>query len=40
MTDDNDFDFFKMRKAGKTYISKVFSFGAQNPEPIRYRASR
>jgi hypothetical protein len=35
MTDDNDFDFFKMRKAGKTYISKVFSFGAQNPEPIR-----
>ncbi len=35
MTGDNDFDFFKMRKAGKTYISKVFSFGVQNPEPIR-----
>jgi hypothetical protein len=35
MTDDNDLNFFKMRKAGKTYISKVFSFGAQSPEPIR-----
>jgi hypothetical protein len=35
MTDDNDLNFFKMRQAGKTYVSKVFSFGAQNPEAIR-----
>jgi hypothetical protein len=35
MTSDNELAFFKMRKAGKTYISKVFSFAAQNPEPIR-----
>lgn len=35
MSDERDHDFFKLRKQGKTYISKVFSFNAQNPEPIR-----
>lgn len=32
---DDDHNYFKMRKQGKTYISKVFSFGAHNPEPLR-----
>ncbi len=32
---DDDYDYFRMRKEGKTYISKVFSFNAHNPEEIR-----
>ena len=32
---DDDHSYFKVRKQGKTYISKVFSFHAQNPEEIR-----
>lgn len=32
---DDDYEFFKLRKQGKTYISKVFNFGAHNPEEIR-----
>ncbi len=35
MSDESDHEFFKLRKQGKTYISKVFSFNAQNDEPIR-----
>lgn len=32
---DDDHSFFQLRKQGKTYISKVFSYGAQNPEQLR-----
>lgn len=32
---DDDYDFFNLRQQGKTYISKVFNFGAHNPEEIR-----
>jgi hypothetical protein len=35
MSDEGDYSFFRLRKQGKTYISKVFTFGAQNPEQIR-----
>jgi hypothetical protein len=35
MADSEDLNFFKLRKMGKTYISKVFQFGALNPEKIR-----
>ncbi|MDB5446058.1 MAG: hypothetical protein JWQ97_1375 [Phenylobacterium sp.] len=32
---DDDHSYFKMRKQGKAYISKVFNYGAHNPEEIR-----
>ena len=32
---DDDHSYFRLRKQGKTYISKVFSFQAQNPEELR-----
>lgn len=35
MSDQSDYEFFKLRKQGKTYISKVFTFGAQIQEPLR-----
>lgn len=35
MSDESDQEFFNLRKQGKTYISRVFSFNAQSPEPIR-----
>ena len=35
MSDDSGYEFFKLRKQVKTYISKVFSFGGMNPERIR-----
>jgi hypothetical protein len=35
MMSDDDHSYFRMRKQGKTYISKVFSFNAQNPGEIR-----
>jgi len=35
MPDKSDFDFFDLRKEGKIFISKVFSFNAKNPERIR-----
>jgi hypothetical protein len=35
MSDEEDYEFFKLRKQGKTYISKVFSYNAQNREPVR-----
>lgn len=31
----DDADFFKLRKSGKTYISKVFKFNQQNTERVR-----
>lgn len=31
----DDADFFKLRKAGKTYISKVFKFSEQHTERVR-----
>ena len=35
MTDESDYDFFKLRQAAKTYVSKVFSFNSSNPERVR-----
>lgn len=35
MTDDADYSYFQMRKEGKTYISKVFTYDARNPEWVR-----
>ena len=31
----DDADYFKLRQAGKTYISKVFKFSEQNAERVR-----
>jgi hypothetical protein len=36
MSEDSEYDFFKLRKAAKTYISKVFSYSARNTERIRH----
>lgn len=35
MSDDSEYEFFKLRKQGKTYISKVFAFKERNLERIR-----
>lgn len=35
MDDKSDYDFFKLRKESKIYISKVFTFKEINPEPVR-----
>ncbi|MBX5132706.1 DUF4263 domain-containing protein [Rhizobium lentis] len=35
MIDDNDYEFFRLRKEGKTYISKIFTWNAQEEEPRR-----
>lgn len=35
MSEKDDFDFFQARKSTKTYLSKVFSFNALNPERVR-----
>lgn len=35
MSDEADYEFFKLRKQAKTYISKVFTFDARNPEWVR-----
>lgn len=35
MSDESEYDFFKLRKETKTYISKVFTFNERNPERIR-----
>ena len=34
-SDFDDEKFFRLRKEGKTYISKVFTFGAHSPEKVR-----
>lgn len=36
MSDTDDHEFFKLRKQGKTYISKVFRFPGQLAERVRY----
>ena len=36
MSDTDDHEFFKLRKQGKTYISKVFQFPGQLAERVRY----
>lgn len=33
---DDDYEFFKLRKEGKTYISKVFTYGAHDTEKKRH----
>jgi hypothetical protein len=35
MSDESEYEFFKLRQQAKTYISKVFTFSATNPERIR-----
>jgi len=35
MRDQSEYEFFKLRKAAKTYISKVFTFTERSPEKIR-----
>ena len=35
MSDEGEYRYFKLRKAAKTYVSKVFSFSARNPERVR-----
>ena len=35
MSDQTEFNFFKLRKQSKTYISKVFTFSGLNSEPVR-----
>jgi len=36
MSDEKDYEFFELRKQAKTYLSKVFSFDARNPERVRH----
>lgn len=35
MSDETEYDFFKLRKQAKTYISKVFTFSELNTERVR-----
>lgn len=35
MNDQSEYEYFKLRKSAKTYISKVFTFNERNPEPLR-----
>ena len=35
MNDQSDYEFFKLRKAAKTYISRVFKFNATSTERLR-----
>ena len=35
MSDDTEHEYFKLRRAAKTYISKVFSFNERNSERVR-----
>jgi hypothetical protein len=35
MSDLDDYEYFKLRKEAKTYISKVFTFGGSNTERLR-----
>lgn len=35
MSDYSEYEFFKLRKEAKTYISRVFSFNERNPERVR-----
>jgi len=36
MSDQDDYDFFKLRKEAKTYISKVFAYNGRSAERIRH----
>jgi hypothetical protein len=36
MSDGSELEFFKLRKAAKTYISKVFSFNSRNSDRVRH----
>jgi hypothetical protein len=35
MSDESEYDFFKLRKQARTYLSKVFTFNERNPERVR-----
>jgi|SRR5271166_2747736 len=35
MSDESEYEFFKLRRQAKTYISKVFTFDGMNDEPLR-----
>ncbi len=34
MSDESEYEFFKLRKQSRTYISKVFTFDGLNTEPF------
>ena len=36
MSDESEYDFFRLRKQAKTYITKVFTFNRLNPERVRH----
>jgi hypothetical protein len=36
MNDDSEYEFFKLRRQAKTYISKVFAFNQSNSERVRH----
>ncbi|MCF8468597.1 MAG: DUF4263 domain-containing protein [Sneathiella sp.] len=36
MSDESEYEYFKLRKQAKTYISKVFAFSARNTERVRH----
>lgn len=35
MSEESDYEYFKLRKEAKTYITKVFAFGVHNDERVR-----
>jgi len=35
MSDESEYEYFRLRKAAKTYISKVFAFNERNSERVR-----
>lgn len=35
MSNESEYEFYKLRKEGKTYISKVFAFNTRNMTPVR-----
>lgn len=36
MSEEGEYEFFKLRRAAKTYISKVFTFNERNSEKVRW----
>jgi Domain of unknown function (DUF4263) len=36
MSDESEYEYFRLRKAAKTYISKVFTFTEGSPEEVRH----
>lgn len=36
MSDESEYEYFKLRKQSKTYITKLFTFGGSNAERVRH----